>query len=82
VQVSSPHFLQLPAAAADAPNPAEFPRLGVLHVRLCTSPRPSGRKLHQVRSLVALATKFGEICGLAGIFVRYRAHLDGSHQTT
>jgi len=60
---------QLPAAGADAPYPAVFSRLGVLRVRLSTSPRPSGRKPHWARHLVTLATKPGEICGL--IFIQF-----------
>jgi len=55
---------QLSAAAADAPRPAVFSRLGVLDVLQVRAPRPSGRKPHCARHLGALATKPGEICGL------------------
>jgi len=55
---------QIPAAAADAPHPAVFSRLGVLDVPQVRAPRPSGRKPHWIRCLDALTTKAGEICGL------------------
>ena len=56
---------QLSAAASDAPHPAVFSRLGVLDVPQVRAPRPSGRKPHWARHLAALATKPGEIRGLA-----------------
>ncbi len=56
---------QLSAADDDAPYPAVFSRLGVLDVLSSTPPRPSDQKPRWARHLVALATKPGEICGLA-----------------
>jgi len=56
---------QLPAVGADVPHPEVFSRLGLLNVPSSTPPRPSGRKPHWARHLGALATKPGEICGLA-----------------
>jgi len=44
-----------------------FSRLGVLNVHLSTPPLPSGRQPHWARHVAALATKPGEICGLAAI---------------
>ena len=56
---------QLPAAAGDAPHPAWFSHFRVLDVLSSTTPRPSDRKPHWARHLADLATKAGEICGLA-----------------
>ncbi len=56
---------QLPTAADDAPCPAMFSRIGMLDGLQSTTPRPSGRKPHWTQHLAALATKPGEICGLA-----------------
>ena len=62
---------QLPAAAGDAPHPAVPSRLGLLDVPSSTPPHPerpgraSGRKPRCVQRLTGLATKPGEICGLA-----------------
>jgi hypothetical protein len=58
---------QLPAAAGDAPHSAVLSRLGVLDVPSSTPPRPSGRKPHCAQHLTVLATKPGEICGLAAL---------------
>jgi tetratricopeptide (TPR) repeat protein len=56
---------QLSAAVGDVPHPSVFSRLGVLDVPQVRAPRPSGRKPHCARHLAGLATKPGEICGLA-----------------
>ncbi len=64
---------QLSAAASDASHPAVLSRLGVLDVLSSTPPRPSGRKPHWARRLAVLATKPGEICGLARISHRVSA---------
>ena len=58
---------QVPAAVGVAPHPASSSRLGMLDVVSTTPARPSGRKHHWARRLANLATKPGEICGLARV---------------
>ena len=56
----------LATAVRDMQQSAAFAPVGLLHVPLCTRPRPSGRKHHTSQQLSGLATKAGEICGFDG----------------
>ena len=56
---------QLPAAGDDTQPPAALSRLGMLDVPSSTPPRASGRKHRRPPRLTPLASKPGELCGLA-----------------
>jgi len=51
----------------DLQQSAEFPPIGLLDILLRKPPRPSGRNYHISQHLSILATRRGEICGLAAL---------------